>query len=59
MDDDFYNVECDDCGWSGNDSELVCSEEDDVSDKPVSEIAFNRCPWCGSLNVIDCSEDDD
>jgi len=59
MTDDFYNVECEDCGWSGNDTELVCSEEDGKSGKPVSAIRFNRCPDCDSLNIVDIDEHDE
>jgi len=58
MDDDYYDVECMDCGWTGNYSELECSEEDDKSGKPVREIRFNRCPDCGSADVSDISDDD-
>jgi len=55
--DDFYNVECEDCGWQGSDTELVCSDEDDKSDKPVNQIAFNRCPRCDSMNIVDIDEE--
>ena len=51
-------VECNDCGWTGFASELHCSEEDNQSDKPVSQIAFNQCPRCGSTDVYDIDDDD-
>jgi len=52
-----YQV-CENCGWSGHESELVCSEEDNKSKKPVNEIAFNLCPNCGSDDVIDYDNED-
>ena len=56
MGDDFYNVECEDCGWSGNDSELHCSEEDFKSNKSSKDTVFNRCPDCGGTNIVDIEE---
>lgn len=50
--DDYCNSECEDCGWQGSYMELVCSDDDDKSDKPVSEIEFNRCPDCDGLNIV-------
>jgi len=47
-------IECTECGWQGYVGELLCSDEDDDSDKPVHEIKFNICPDCGE---IDCFED--
>lgn len=52
-----YNVVCEDCDWTGHHSQLICSEEDDKSKKPVSEIKFDCCPECGSTNVVDYDED--
>ena len=43
--------ECQSCGWQGSESELICSEEDEVSDKPVNQIIFDRCPECGSDEI--------
>ena len=53
MDDDYYELECEDCGWSGHSSELVCSDEDDKSGKPPSEIKFIYCPDCEGSNIVD------
>ena len=55
--DNFYNVECEDCNWIGNDQELVCSKEDVKSDKKVKDISFNRCPDCDSTNILDIEEE--
>ena len=49
-----YTIECTECGWAGDPSMLVCSEED--SDKPIEECAFNVCPEC---DAVDCFEDID
>ena len=49
-----YEIECTECGWSGMTQELVCSDEDDASDKKVEEISFNVCPSC---DKSDCFED--
>ena len=57
MDDNYYDTECMDCGWTGNNSELECSEEDEKSDKPVRERKFNCCPDCGSTDVSDIDDD--
>lgn len=43
---DEPEIECPSCGWIGSPEECVCSEEEDKSEKPTSEIAFNRCPQC-------------
>ena len=59
MSDDYYNVECEDCGWMGNDTELVCSDEDAASKKKVSEMLFNLCPNCTSTNIVDIEEDEE
>jgi DNA-directed RNA polymerase subunit RPC12/RpoP len=50
-DENEEGVECLYCGWIGRWEELVCSEEDYHSDKPNSEIEFDRCPNCGSNNT--------
>ena len=55
--DDYYNVECNNCGWVGNDGELIASQEDYDSDKDTREIAFNRCPDCDSTDVSGIEED--
>lgn len=54
-----YKIECEKCGWQGDASELVCSDEDDKSNKPVSEIKFNRCPDCYSMDIVDFEEDEE
>jgi hypothetical protein len=49
-------IECT-CGWSGYVEELVCSEDDDKSDKRVEDIKFNVCPQCGeSEGITDIEE---
>lgn len=46
-------IECS-CGWQGYTEDLLCSEEDDKSNKKVEEIIFNLCPRCGeSEGIID------
>jgi Zn finger protein HypA/HybF involved in hydrogenase expression len=50
---------CDDCGWSGHESELFCSEDDANSDLPLDAIAFNLCPNCDSENLTEIDEEDD
>lgn len=52
-----YEITCVNCGWLGTDVELICSEEGDKSDKPVSQIEFNLCPDCGGINIDDISDD--
>ena len=54
---DEPEIECEDCGWQGDISELHCSDEDDKSRKPVSEISFNLCPDCGSANIVDYDDE--
>ncbi len=46
-------LECENCGWTGDPSELHCSDEDWDSDKATEDIKFNRCPDCGSTEVVD------
>jgi len=58
MNDGYYDIECGDCGWTGNHAELECSEEDDKSGKPVCKIKFNCCPDCGSTEIYDIPDDD-
>jgi len=48
---------CVNCGWEGDYTELVCSDEDAESTKSVSEIRFDRCPDCGQTDFDE--EDDD
>lgn len=50
---DEYTIECQECSWSGDHSDLVCSDEDSDSEKEISEIDFNLCPNCGSLDIED------
>ena len=50
-------IECTECGWQGDPSEPVCSDEDgEDMNKPIEEISFNICPDCGA---VDCFEDCD
>ena len=48
---EYEYLECAACGWQGTEDELVCSDEDDKSDKPLEQIKFNRCPRCDSADV--------
>ena len=57
-DDDLPEIECTACGWQGAGSELQCSEEDFASDKPTSDINFDRCPNCGGTDFEDYEDDD-
>lgn len=50
-------MECEDCYWEGDYSELHCSDEDANSDKLCSEINFNLCPECGSDKVFDMDDE--
>ena len=52
-------IECEDCGWQGYTSELVCSEEDSKSSKKVAEMSFNRCPECDGENIVDYWDEDE
>ena len=47
MPNDEYNIECEDCGWSGDTSNLVALT-DDLNDKD-----FSHCPDCGSKDIVD------
>jgi len=49
--DDFYQLECDACGWQGHESQLVCTEDDPDN--------FMYCPECGSDLVYDIEYDED
>lgn len=44
-------LECNECGWSGNSDELRCSDEE-FNDKSKSyiECKFNICPECGAVD---------
>jgi hypothetical protein len=50
--DDTPEIECEECGWQGDCSELLCHPEDD--DKAVAESRFNVCPEC---DAVDCFAD--
>jgi len=50
---DEYEIECTECGWSGDYSHLVCSDEDFKSQKDCSDIKFNICPDCGSVDSFE------
>lgn len=54
-----YEIECLECMWSGRTEQLVCSEEDDESDKKVEEISFNVCPDCGASNCFEDIEEEE
>lgn len=53
------DIECVKCGWSGGTDECVCSKEDEKSDKPTTQIKFNRCPRCGGDDFEDLDDDED
>jgi len=55
---EWPTIMCDDCEWEGWTADLHCSDEDEKSNKPTSEIAFNRCPDCGSLDIVDTDYND-
>jgi predicted RNA-binding Zn-ribbon protein involved in translation (DUF1610 family) len=42
---------CNDCGWSGAQNRLACSDDDRLSDKEIDMIDFDLCPRCGSKNI--------
>ena len=52
-------IECTECGWQGDRSELVCSDDDAriVTGKSVDDISFNICPDCGSADTFEDYED--
>lgn len=52
-------LECNECGWQGEPGELVCSDEDDASNKPVSEIKFNLCPDCWAVDDFEDLDGDE
>lgn len=54
-------LECLECGWTGDVLELHCSDEDADGDKPVNEIKFNQCPDCGctEFDDVECDDEDD
>lgn len=45
-------VICNDCGWTGDVSQLTCAPEYNFSDR----VKFDRCPCCGSDDVEDFDE---
>jgi len=47
MANDEYEIECMDCGWSGDHSELIALT-DDLDDRD-----FSYCPKCISNNLVD------
>lgn len=53
-------IECVECGWQGDPSELVCSDKDgDDIDKPIEKISFNICPECGAVDCFEEFDDED
>jgi len=50
-------IECIECGWQGDYSQLVCSDDDDKSNKPIDQIKFNHCPDCDKSDGIEQYED--
>ncbi|MCK4655664.1 MAG: hypothetical protein KAT85_01495 [candidate division Zixibacteria bacterium] len=48
-------IECSECGWQGDVSELICHPDD--NDKPVDESRFNVCPDCGAIDKSENYED--
>ena len=48
-------IECRECFWEGDASELLCHPDDD--DKPVDESRFNVCPQCSGIDTCDDYED--
>ena len=51
-------IECLNCGWQGHVGELVCSDEDDRSDKPTNKIKFNICPQCETCDDFEDLDDE-
>ena len=54
---DLPEVECLECGWQGDYSELCCSDADAASNKPANDIRFDRCPECDKSDSIEDYED--
>lgn len=52
MDDDRPELECGDCGWQGDSTNLVAATDD------LDDMEFIYCPECGSDNVGDIDYDD-
>ena len=48
-------IECEECMWQGDSSELLCHPED--VDKPVDESRFNVCPECKKVGTCVDYED--
>lgn len=46
--DEEYTMECQECGWLGNQADLVSATDD------IDDDAFVCCPTCGKK---DCFED--
>ena len=44
-------VTCATCGWTGDDSDLLCSEADEAANKPISQIEFIYCPKCDGTEM--------
>ena len=45
-------IECTDCGWQGDTTELLCTDEE-ADTKLLDECNFNRCPGCGRTDSIE------
>ena len=52
-----YEIECLECMWAGTAQDLLCSEDDDESNKKVDGIKFNICPECGESDCFVDTED--
>jgi NMD protein affecting ribosome stability and mRNA decay len=50
-------IECTECGWTGDVSDLLCSDEDFRSTKSILQIDFNICPECGAVSGSEDYED--
>lgn len=52
---DDNQIECDNCHWIGDPSELECSEED--ANRNSADCKFNRCPSCQGDQFTHLDED--
>jgi len=55
MMDEIPEIECEECGWQGYRSELLCNPEDE--NKSVEEARFNVCPNCHAIDSFIDYED--
>jgi len=47
-----YEIECENCGWSGRSDELVALTED------LKDCDFSYRPDCSSQDIIDIDQDE-